>query len=140
MAYNLMELVEEHAFETYDKFLQTDGEALKQQPPPEVALRYYNAADPYMFDEFAIGVPPGQRRPRIETLYDVFVAIRDDEGLHAHTMRLCQTSGAVRSPHDATGAELAPACEGVMDCVTSAPTGMPSRKPSSTPQPQQQQQ
>ena len=128
MAYNLMELVEEHAFETYDKFLQTDGEELKKQPPPEVALRYYNAADPYMFDEFAIGVTPGQRRPRLETLYDVFVAIRDDEGLHAHTMRLCQTAGAVRSPHDAVGVELAPACEGVMDCVTSAPTGMPKAK------------
>jgi len=130
MAYNLMELVEEHAFETYDKFLQTDGESLKSLPPPEVALRYYNAPDPYMFDEFAIGVVPGERRPKIETLYDVFVAIRDDEAIHAHTMRLCQTAGSVRSPHDtAKGVELAQACEGVVECVVAAPTGLARNKP-----------
>ena len=123
MAYHLMELVEEHAFESYDAFLSSHGEELKTQPAPEVAIRYYSTTDPYLFDEFQIGMPPGARRPQIESLYDVFVAIRDDEGLHAATMRTCQTAGAVRSPHDATGAPDAAACAGVVECVATTPTG-----------------
>ena len=129
MAYHLMELVEEHAFETYDAFLSSHGEELKRQPAPDVARRYYAQTDPYLFDEFQIGVPPGARRPEIGSLYDVFVAIRDDEGLHAHTMRLCQTAGAVRSPHEATGAADAAACSGVVECVVAAPTGWRADEP-----------
>jgi ubiquinol oxidase len=123
MAYNLMERVEEHAFHTYDSFLKSHGEELKTKPAPEVAIRYYTVANPYLFDEFQIGVPPGERRPVIETLYDVFVAIRDDEGLHADTMRLCQRAGAVRSPHEGADDASAAACEGVVECVATTPTG-----------------
>jgi ubiquinol oxidase len=119
-----MELVEEHAFETYDLFLTTHGEELKDKPAPEVAVRYYSTSNPYLFDEFQIGAEPGSRRPVIGSLYDTFVAIRDDEGLHAGTMRLCQTAGAVRSPHEATGAADAAACSGVVECLVDAPTGV----------------
>jgi ubiquinol oxidase len=125
MAYHLMELVEEHAFETYDGFLQSHGEELKTQPAPAVAVRYYSTTDPYLFDEFQIGLQPGSRRPPMNSLYDVFVAIRDDEGLHAGTMRLCQTEGAVRSPHEPTGDADAAACSGVVECALETPTGMP---------------
>ncbi len=41
MAYHLMELIEEHAFETYDAFLQSHGEELRAQPVPAVAKQYY---------------------------------------------------------------------------------------------------
>ncbi len=43
-----------------------------------------------MFDEFQTSQPPETRRPVIETLYDVFVAIRDDEMEHVKTMVACQ--------------------------------------------------
>ena len=40
--------------------------------------------DLYMFDEFQTGTCE-LRRPKMESLYDVFVAIRDDELAHAKT-------------------------------------------------------
>lgn len=43
---------------------------------------------------------PGERRPEINNLYDVFMNIRDDEAEHCVTMRVCQTNGALQSPHD----------------------------------------
>lgn len=134
MAYNLMEQIEEHAFQTYDEFLSIHGEELKQQPVPGVAAAYYNAADAYLFDEFQTGAQPGTRRPELQNLYDVFVAIRDDEGQHVSTMQNCQRGGgAMHSPHVAasTGGELpasdsAEVCAGVVDCAVNNPTGWPS--------------
>lgn len=63
-----------------------------------VALNYYLNADLYLFDEFQTaskgkGVAP--RRPRCETLADVFTNIRDDENEHVKTMVACQV-GFVR--------------------------------------------
>lgn len=43
---------------------------------------------------------PGERRPVINNLYDVFMNIRDDEAEHCVTMRVCQKNGALQSPHD----------------------------------------
>ncbi len=46
--------------------------------------------------------PLAARRPQIENLYDVFVAIRDDEGEHVKTMVACQQPDAqegFKSPH-----------------------------------------
>lgn len=43
---------------------------------------------------------PGERRPVINSLYDVFMNIRDDEAEHCVTMRVCQKNGALQSPHD----------------------------------------
>lgn len=101
-AYHFMELVEEHAYDSYDTFLTTDEVMLKQQPAPQVAISYYRDGDLYMFDEFQTAHLPAERRPKIDNLYDVFVAIRDDEMEHVKTMTACQQPDAqltLQSPH-----------------------------------------
>ncbi|KAL6573824.1 Ubiquinol oxidase 4, chloroplastic/chromoplastic [Orobanche hederae] len=125
MAYHFSECVESHAFETYDKFIKTQGEELKTLPAPVVAVRYYTEGDLYMFDEFQTSRPPNSRRPKIENLYDVFVNIREDEAEHCKTMKTCQTHGNLRSPHSYTddddddpGCILPQAdCQGIVDCI-----------------------
>ncbi|MBD1879995.1 MULTISPECIES: alternative oxidase [unclassified Coleofasciculus] len=101
-AYYFNQLVEEGAYHTYDKFL-TDHEAeLKTQPAPQIAIDYYHEGDLYMFDDFQISHTPRERRPKIENLYDVFVAIRNDEKEHITTMIACQQPDAkekIKSPH-----------------------------------------
>jgi ubiquinol oxidase len=94
--------VEQEAYETYSHFLEENGEYLQTQPPAQVAVNYYGNEDMYMFDamhldgsslaadsqyaqEIAEAEPP-RRRPTIETLYDVFCAVRDDEYEHVKTM------------------------------------------------------
>jgi ubiquinol oxidase len=89
--------VERHAFDTYDKFLETDGEKLKVLPAPEAAKEYYQTGDLYMFDAFQTDVKPEIRRPVINTLYDTFVAIRDDEGEHVKTMVSMQDEAALKN-------------------------------------------
>lgn len=101
-AYHFMQLVEEHAYHTYDTFLKTHEAELKAQPAPQVALNYYRDGDLYLFDEFQTSHAPAARRPKIENLYDVFVAIRDDEMEHVKTMVGCQKPEAqltFKSPH-----------------------------------------
>lgn len=101
-AYHYMQLVEEHAYHTYDTFLKEYEAELKAQLPSQVAIDYYRKGDLYMFDEFQTNQPPEERRPKIENLYDVFVAIRDDEMQHVKTMVACQSSDAqatFKSPH-----------------------------------------
>ncbi len=101
-AYRFMELVEEHAYATYDKFLTAEAATLQAQPAPAVALQYYRDGDLYMFDEFQTAHRPEERRPQINNLYDVFVAIRDDEMEHVKTMAACQQPEAQQellSPH-----------------------------------------
>lgn len=106
-AYHFMEMVEEHAYNTYDKFLTENEADLKTQPAPEVAVRYYRDGDLYMFDEFQTARKPEERRPKVDNLYDVFVAIRDDEEEHVKTMVACQepnVQGNYISPHSAAPA------------------------------------
>jgi ubiquinol oxidase len=101
-AYNFMQQVEEHAYHTYDLFLKEHGEELKQMPAPKVAINYYLNGDLYMFDEFQTTHPEAFRRPQIENLYDVFVAVREDELEHVKTMIACQQPEAqetFHSPH-----------------------------------------
>jgi ubiquinol oxidase len=101
-AYNFMQQVEEHAYHTYDAFLKEHGEELKTLPAPEIAIKYYRQGDLYMFDEFQTTHPPQERRPQIQNLYDVFVAIRDDELEHVKTMIACQqpdSQETFQSPH-----------------------------------------
>ena len=43
-------MVQGHAVDTYGQFLDQNEEALKQLPPPAVALEYYKANDMYLFD------------------------------------------------------------------------------------------
>jgi ubiquinol oxidase len=85
-----MQLVEEYAYHTYNTFLKEHGEELKQLPAPEMAIKYYRDGDLYMFDEFQTSHPSEFRRPKIENLYDVFVAVREDELEHVKTMIACQ--------------------------------------------------
>ncbi|NJN30874.1 MAG: plastoquinol terminal oxidase [Synechococcales cyanobacterium RM1_1_8] len=102
-AYHFMEMVEEHAYASYDKFITQEGEFLKTQAAPAIAISYYRDGDLYMFDEFQTSHNPEQRRPEINNLYDVFVAIRDDEMEHVKTMVACQAPDAdlrLTSPHN----------------------------------------
>lgn len=126
MAYHFSECVEKHAYSTYDKFLELQGEELKKLPAPQIAIQYYMNEDLYLFDEFQTARIPNTRRPKIENLYDVFVNIREDEGEHCKTMKACQTHGNLRSPHssydtqeeDDSGCAVPERdCEGVVDCV-----------------------
>jgi ubiquinol oxidase len=101
-AYNFMELVEGHAFNTYDKFLTENADELKAQPAPLIAIQYYRDGDLYLFDEFQTGHRPEERRPSVNNLYDVFVNIRDDEQEHVKTMVACQkldAQSSLKSPH-----------------------------------------
>mmetsp|Transcript_11708 Transcript_11708/g.37194 ORF Transcript_11708/g.37194 Transcript_11708/m.37194 type:complete len:359 (+) Transcript_11708:48-1124(+) len=68
MAYHFMELVESHAYDTYDKFVKEFGEELKLQPAPKIAKDYYGGGALYMFDEFQTQRTPEERRPVINTL------------------------------------------------------------------------
>ncbi len=105
-AYHFMELVEGHAYHSYDTFLTDQGAQLKLEAAPQVAINYYRDGDLYMFDEFQTAHLPAERRPRIDNLYDVFVAIRDDEMEHVKTMIACQQPRAqqlLQSPHQVTG-------------------------------------
>ena len=90
--------MEEHAFETYDQYLRENAEILKTKPPPKAAIDYYVEGDMYMFDEFQTECE--MRRPDIRNLYDVFVAIRDDEMAHVKTMAKLQTELDISSFHD----------------------------------------
>ena len=101
-AYHFMELVEGHAYHTYDEFLKTNEVLLKAQPAPQVAVSYYRDGDLYMFDEFQSCSTAELRRPKVDNLYDVFVNIRDDEAEHVKTMVACQHPDAqntFQSPH-----------------------------------------
>ncbi|MEO1520916.1 MAG: alternative oxidase [Cyanobacteria bacterium J06633_2] len=101
-AYHFMELVEAHAYESYDAFLKANEKNLRGQPAPQVAVKYYRDGDLYMFDEFQTAQPLSERRPNVDTLLDVFVAIRDDEMEHVKTMVACQQPDAqyiLHSPH-----------------------------------------
>jgi len=138
-AYRFSELVEVHAYDSYDRFARENAEKLKALPPPLVAARYYRSSETlYMFDGFqdacgdrerlaaeamllagaeacggasaseggrsslTVGLagraggagaggggPRPPRRPPCDTLYDVFINIRDDEAEHVVTMKAC---------------------------------------------------
>lgn len=51
LAYNLSEQIEKHAYETYDKFIEENGENLKTLPAPKIAVEYYQEKT-FMFDDF----------------------------------------------------------------------------------------
>lgn len=94
-AYNLNQAVEEHAYETYAKFITVNEEYLKTLPATEVAKEYYRDGDLYMFDQMhATAKMTEIRRPKCDTLYDVFCNIRDDEMEHVKTMAYLQEEDA----------------------------------------------
>ena len=91
-AYHLSELIEDHAFDTYSNFLKDHGDRLKEMPVPEIAYKYYVEEDPFLFDLFCTVKDQddsrnfSQTRPKLDTLYDVFANIRDDEREHWKTL------------------------------------------------------
>lgn len=106
-AYHLSELIEHHAYHTYDSFIQRNEEELKEMSVPEIARLYYEEENPFLFDlncnaqacsadeAPAAGTAraPARRRKRLESLYDVFCNIRDDEKEHWETLcNLVQTN------------------------------------------------
>uniref|UniRef100_A0A383WPK4 Ubiquinol oxidase n=1 Tax=Tetradesmus obliquus TaxID=3088 RepID=A0A383WPK4_TETOB len=92
LAYAFSELVELHAADTYEQFVESHQEALAALPPPLVAAAYYRNEDLYMFDELQTcsGDDAPLRRPPCSSLLDVFNNIRDDEVEHVKTMHACQ--------------------------------------------------
>jgi hypothetical protein len=95
-AYNLNQAVEEHAYETYSKFIDENKNWLENLPAPKVAKDYYRDGDLYMFDEMHASADPSAaaRRPKCDTLYDVFCNVRDDEMEHVKTMAFLQEDDA----------------------------------------------
>jgi ubiquinol oxidase len=91
-AYHLSELIEDHAYETYDNYLKEHAETLKTKPVPPIAHKYYELDNPFLFDLFCTVKEADEegnfsaRRPKLETLYDVFVNVRDDEREHWKTL------------------------------------------------------
>ncbi|MEH1962127.1 MAG: alternative oxidase [Nostoc sp.] len=101
-AYYLMELIENHAYHTYDDYLKAHETELKAQTAPKVAINYYRDGDLYMFEETQFTSDHKFRRPKVDNLYDVFVNIRDDECEHVKTMQALQLPEArqtFKSPH-----------------------------------------
>lgn len=80
-----MALVESHAVDTYQEFLDTNSEVLKTIPPPPAAVEYYMGSDLYVFD-LMDPLRHTPRRPDLQSLYNVFEEIRDDEGTHVKIM------------------------------------------------------
>lgn len=91
-AYHLSELIENHAYDTYNGFLTEYADKLKGMPVPAIATKYYVEDNPYMFDQFCtVKEKDGQgfninNRPNLDSLYDVFVNVRDDEKEHWKTL------------------------------------------------------
>lgn len=104
-SYYFMQLVEQHAADTYACFVENNREKLALFPAPVVAQEYYRDGDLYLFDEFAVDSVPGSRRPPVENLLQVFENIRDDELEHVNTMKRCQDYDWLQkqgiSPHSA---------------------------------------
>lgn len=102
VAYNFSELIEMHAVDTYGQFVDENEKLLRKLPPPPVAVEYYESEDLYMYDDFQTSQLPETRRPKINSLYDVFSAIAGDEYEHVKTMIACQQlDNVVVSPHKA---------------------------------------
>ncbi|KAJ9518719.1 hypothetical protein QJQ45_018695 [Haematococcus lacustris] len=85
---------EAHAVDTYGEFLDANEPLLKSLAPPLVAAEYYRSCDLYLFDEFQTSNAT-PRTPPLENLYDVFCAIKEDEGEHVKTMHACVDSSLV---------------------------------------------
>ena len=70
--------IETHAVVTYSEFVDQNEAILRDIPPPAVAIDYYGAGGERGSDA------------SVESLYDVFSRIRDDESSHVDSMRMCQ--------------------------------------------------
>ncbi len=94
-AYHLSELIEDHAYHTYDDFLRTYETELKQLPVPAIAQQYYMDDNSFLQDlcrtvadtaTRTLDPPMSRPKPILNSLYDVFVCIRNDEKEHWKTL------------------------------------------------------
>ena len=93
-AYHLSELVEEHAFLTYDAFLKSHADELRSQPVPAIAREYYSGRD--ALEAMLRG---GEQPPQpLSSLYDVFVNVRNDEAAHWRTLCTLVQHGDIDAP------------------------------------------
>jgi hypothetical protein len=80
---------------------QENADELKGQPVPAIARKYYEEDNPFLFDLMYTSTPPttGKEggRPKLESLYDVFVCVRDDEKGHWVTLCNLVQSGSITS-------------------------------------------
>ncbi|KAK4532178.1 hypothetical protein CCYA_CCYA11G3035 [Cyanidiococcus yangmingshanensis] len=92
ISYNFGELLEKHAYDTYAVFVEQNEALLQRLPAPGIARQYYQEGERFLFRQDAVSKEEhGATRPAIETLYDVFVNIRDDEAEHVKMMEYCQS-------------------------------------------------
>eukprot|EP00747_Dinoflagellata_sp_TGD_P047462 gnl/TRDRNA2_/TRDRNA2_145023_c0_seq5.p1 gnl/TRDRNA2_/TRDRNA2_145023_c0~~gnl/TRDRNA2_/TRDRNA2_145023_c0_seq5.p1 ORF type:complete len:536 (+),score=83.25 gnl/TRDRNA2_/TRDRNA2_145023_c0_seq5:160-1767(+) len=82
-AYHLSELIEEHAYHTYDAFMEAQADELRKRPVPEIARQYYGGRD---LLEVYLREGSNQSHRKLDSLYDVFAQVRDDEGAHWRTL------------------------------------------------------
>jgi len=92
-AYHLSELIEDHAYNTYDNFLRTHEKELKELPVPDVARRYYVDDNPWLLNICHASEEHGncgQYAPRhcttLKSMFDVIRNVRDDEKAHWETL------------------------------------------------------
>lgn len=79
-SYGFSQLLEAHAVDTYGEFVDENEELLKTLPVPQVAHVYFNE---FLFYYQEIQVTAthegGKDRPVLNSLYDVFANILEDE-------------------------------------------------------------
>ena len=91
-AYHLSELTEDHACDTHDGFLADHSDMLKKIPVPDIAQNHYVDDNPFLFDLIYTVKDKDEdgnfstRRPKLESVCDVFVNIRNDEKEHWKTL------------------------------------------------------
>jgi len=103
LSYKFSELLETHAVDTYGQFLDENEDLLRDLPPSLAAVEYYSlGVSDTMFGEYQTSKSADEiRKPgfSMNSLYDVFNAIRNDEGDHVGTMQGClDPKVAVLSP------------------------------------------
>jgi ubiquinol oxidase len=76
-------------------FTEQNAQLLKSLPPPMVAAQYYCGQDLYMYQSFIVSADMKCRKPKCETMYDMFQNIIDDEVEHKKTMQACQNPADV---------------------------------------------
>ena len=87
-------------------FTEQNKEILATIPPPKVAVEYYNGSDTSMFESFQVTPEARCRRPKCETMLDIFNNIIEDEVEHKHTMVACQNPQEVARQIAETNQEL----------------------------------
>lgn len=104
-AYHLSELIEDHAYNTYDNFLRTNEKELKQLPVPDIARRYYMDDNPWLLNACHASEEYGNSSPQaprhctpLKSMFDVIRNVRDDEKAHWETLCSLVQYDCLRQP------------------------------------------